>query len=297
MYEYNPETAASYQNLDGVMVKPPQRLTAQFLLSNKLPVFVLTAIPPQSVLTFTIKQSGGLPGSPLRINRSKLPFNVTKEVPADTLRNGGKDVWGAVDKGMLVLVWPADAEKMLGSNAKSDEADRQKVSKWSSLNTEKSEAVKENERILKAQKKAEEDAALEQETNEETADPVNARVMDIMARVTAGELKLDKAVAEFDDLSDILVERDYQYAILNTKSGKLREWLQAALAKGVTPTPVKKPKKKAEEDAPVRTGKKSAKASTTENVFDDSEPEMTEEEKEAEALAEAQARQRQRLNG
>lgn len=288
-YEYDHTTAAPYSNLDGALIKAPPRLTEQFLLANKLPVWVLTAIPPQSLLTFTIKQGGGLPGSALRIPRSKLPFCVTQAVSPDTLRNGGRDIWAAIEKGMLVLVWPTDAEAMRGT-VKSDEDDRAKISKWSSLNAEKSPEVRENERILKAQKVAEANVVQEQE--QEQSDPVNARVMDITARVQAGELKLDKAIAEFDDLSDIMVERDYSYAIANAKGGKLREWLQAQLAKGVAPTPVKK-KKKGSGSAPE--GKKAKRDSG--GVFDDAEPEMTDEEREAEAQAEAEARSRQRPYG
>jgi hypothetical protein len=290
MYEYNSETALPYKNLDGALVEPPARLTQQYLLSNKLPVNVLTAVPPQSVMTFTIKQGGGLPGAPLRINRSKVPTCVTDQFSHDVLRSGGRDIWNSIDKGMLVLVWPSDADTMRGSSQNA-ESERQKISKWSSLNTEKSKDVLENERIIKAAQA--ELVNAEQEQQDEQGDPVNARIMDIMSRVQAGEVKLDKAVRELDDLADVLTERDYQYAVANAKAGKLREWLQAALANFIEanpPTPKKKVAKK-----PNLTAKRPVTKAGGNDVFDDNEPEMTDEEREVEAQAEMAARQRQKI--
>lgn len=293
MYEYDPENAEAYTNTDGVSVEPPPRLTHQFLLNNKLPVYVLTAIPPQSLLTFTIKQGGGLPGTALRVPRSKFPFNITQEIPPEVLRNGGRDVWAAVDKSMLVLVWPGDAEKM-NVGRKSDENERNKISKWSTQNVQKSKEVMENERILRQARVAAENA--ESEEAAEQSDPVNARVMDVVSRVGSGEVKLDKAIEEFDDLSEVMTERDFQYAITNVKGGKLREWLQAKLASGAVATAPKKTKKKGMA-ADVELPAKKAKKAKVENVFDDQEPEMTDEEREAEKEAEAMARQRQRPYG
>lgn len=301
-YQYSQDTAEACRNADGVDIDPPARLTYQFLLNNKLPVWVLTAIPPQSLLTFTIKQGGGMPGQALRIPRSKYPFNVTQDTPPDILRNGGKDVWGAIDKGMLVLVWPSDAEKMNESRP-NNEGERNKISKWSTQQATKSKELMENEKILRQAKVAQENAEAEQAAEQQ--DPVNARVMDIVSRVQAGEVKLDKATEEFDDLSEAMTERDYQYAIANVKGGKLREWLQAQLAKGVV-APAKKPKKAKPaaaaaaddgDESPVPKKPKAAAGKKTHDVFDDSEPEMTDEEREEEAAAEAAARQRQRPYG
>lgn len=286
-YEYHHENAETYKNVDGQDIDPPKRLSYQFLLANKLPIYVLTAIPPQSIMTFTIKQNNGLPGSALRIPRSKLPFCVTSETSIETLRSGGRDIWAAIDKGMLVLVWPSDAERMLGSSTKSDEAVRSKLSRFSTLNAEKSPELQENERIRREAKIAAQNAEAEQEAEQE--EPVNARVLDIVGRVSAGDVKLDKAIAEFENLVDIMNERDFAYAISNAKGGKLREWLQTQLAKGAAPAPKKVKKDK----------KVSAKRGDDgHDVFGDTDDaEMTDEQRAAEARAEAEARQRQRING
>jgi hypothetical protein len=290
MYSYEHSKAAPCRNLDGVTIKPPARLSAQFLMQNKLPIWVVTAIPPQSILTFTIKQGGGLPGQALRLQRSKLPQCITAEYPHEALAKGGRDIWNAIDKGMLVLVWPSDAEQLVGG--KQAETERVQVSKWSALNAEKSPEIKEHERIIRQAKDAEKNAQLEADGDDEEHEIVNARVMDIVARSKAGEVKLDKAIAEFDDMGEIMTKRDYAYAIANVRGGKLREWLQGALAKGAAPDKPKKVKKSTDD---LVKGKKPARDDN--GVFDDSEPEMTDEEKEAEALAEMEARQRQRIGG
>lgn len=284
-YEYDHENASPYKNVDGQTVEPPKRLNYQFLLANKLPIYVLTAIPPQSVLTFTIKQNNGLPGSALRIPRSKVPFCVTSETSIETLRSGGRDIWSAIEKGMLVLVWPSDAENMLGTPTQAEEQTRTRLSRFSTLNAEKSPELLANERIRREAKIAAQNAEAEQEAEQE--EPINARVLDITGRVMAGDVKLDKAIVEFENILDVMNERDFAYAITNAKGGKLREWLQTQLAKGAAPAPKKAKKEE----------KKKAKARDTGSVFDDNEPDMTDEEREAEARAEAEARQRQRING
>ena len=276
MYSYDQAKAAPAKNLDNILIKPPSRLTSQFVMQNRLPVYVITAIPPQSNVTLTIRSGTGASGEPLRINRNKLPKRVV--FSHEALQKGGRDLWSAIDKGMLVLVWPSDAEKLL--QGKDEIVERQKVSQWSSLNVEKSEAVKSHERNVRDAKAAEE--AVELESDQETQEPINARVMDIVSRSKAGEVKLDKAVTEFEDLSETMTERDYQYAIANVRGGKLREWLQGALAKGAQPNPAPKAKK-----IKVKAASDDVRG----------EAEMTDEEREQEAIAEAEARARQRLHG
>lgn len=295
-YEYDASSAEPYRNVEGAVIDPPARLTPQFLLVNKLPVYVKTTMPPQSNITLTIKQGGGLPGQPLRIERSKYPFCVTEQVAHETLRSGGRDLWGAIDKGMLVLVWPADAEAMLESRKRSGDGDRQRLSKWSALNAQKSPEVAENERIMRQAKMEQENADVEAAAEQQ--DPVNGRVMDLVSRVAAGEVKLERALDEFETLAEVMEERDFNYAIANLKGGKLREWLQAQLAQMMS-TQKKSKKKNKQKSVEQLSAKQPVKKVATDEggVFDDSEPEMTEEEAEAEALAEAAARQRQRVNG
>ncbi len=280
MYEYNQETALPTKNIEGVDVRPPENLTYQFFLQNKLPIWLLnTSAPPMSNIVMTIRQQGQ-PGTGVKLERSKAPQEVM--VPHDQLRTGGRELWTLIQNGVLLLVWPSDAAKMLGG--KVGEQQRKKLSKFSALNAEQSPEMVERARLHKEAQDAQLEAEAEQA---DTANPVNARVMDVVARNVAGELKFDAASAEFDMLEDLLTEHDYSYAITNVKSGKLREWLQTKLA-AFKSAETKKPGKKP-------ATKKARATGGVPSILDNEEPEMTPEEKEIELQEEAKARAKQRI--
>ena len=243
MYEYDPKTAVPYLNSNGVLVKPPQRLTHQYLLEHRLPLYVLATFAPQAHYTLTIRRGAGQASTALRIPRSKVPYCVTDQVSAKLLRENGQDLWAGLSKGVLVLVWPSDAERM-GTNMAAAEQQRTQLSRWSTLNTTKSKEMMVLEQtIVEAQ-----DATrmLETEVSDDTQNPINARVMDIVSRSVAGEVKLDQAIREFSEMEDTLTDHDLSYAIANVRGGKLRGWLQGRLATAVKTKPTK-PKTKATE--------------------------------------------------
>jgi len=302
-YVYNQLKAKPVKNLDGVMVQPPRTLSYQFIVTNKLPLWVLTAIPPHSSYTLTIKKPNG-PGEAVRIRRELFPQCITDDfnVAWEDLARGGQQFHVAFEKGMLILVWPSDGEALSNSSGAKANRRRQEVSKYSTLNANMPTEFANRERNIQAFQDMEK--VDESDPDEDAGPPVNARLMDLVSRVLASEVKVGKAADEFEDMLEILTERDYTYAIANLPPGKLREWVQGLFAQdsarlhaeAEAEAAERKSKKLAEAKAAAAAARK-AKAEEGDdkfNVFDDA-PEMTEEEAALEAAAAAEGRLRQRL--
>jgi hypothetical protein len=248
VYQYNPQTAQPAANMDGQYVDPPAALTRHFLLQNKLPVWVVMATRPTGNMAIAIRPPEGGKSFLLKIPKTKLPVNVSDQLSLTKLRESATDFWDVVQRGGLQLVWPADAEAMLGQDGGHERA-RVKLSEFSVLNPTTSPRV---EAIEKAQEFGQ---GVPQTSNEENilAD-VQPRVVDTALRVEAGDMKAEEAIKIYQEL-DGMSERDLAFALGKAKPGKLRDWLQAKLAGGLkqpvpaqTPVPVAvptgKPRKK-----------------------------------------------------
>jgi len=272
-YSYDQAKAKPARNYEGVDVAPPSRLDHQFLVANKLPIFVLNKTRPMGSITLTMKLSTGASVA-VRIPRDKAPFNVTEEVPHSDIARGGRDLWLSIQKKVLQLVWPSDAEALSGGRF-SNGADEASTSVWSSTGKETDQT--------KSTQAAVEVAAQDPNGGTEEEVSVHPKIMDVTARVESGELKVEAAIREYDLLSEEVSDRDLSYAIAHVKPGKLREWLQGKLAevasKGQTSL------------AQVGTA-----ASTLPNTkWDEGDEDMTEAEKAAEKIRAQKAATRQKI--
>ncbi len=279
-YRYNQKTAKPYVSPDGREVAPPPVLTHDFLIRNDIPIWVLIATQPLGMMTLTIKSTTG-DYMALRIPKSKRPFCVTDQIASADLARGGRDLWTAIQKQALLLVWPTDAEAMGGS---SYEADQIMVSKWSAASAaqvnEVAEAVAQDMEAESAR------SQLVDKADEEENGQIHPKVMDITARVVAKEIKPDRAIEEYDTILDEITERDLKYAVANVSAGKLREWLQKQLAAASQQAAA----------APAKKKKVASPYGQSESVFDADESDMTPEERAAERLRAAQAQAKQKLN-
>ena len=272
-YTYVQSKAKPSRNYEGIEIAPPTRLDHQFMVANKLPILVLNNTRPMGAITLTMKLSTGA-SIPLRIPRDKAPFNVTDEIPHSDISRGGRDLWLSLQKKVLTLVWPSDAQDLFGGRV-SNGVDVTQTSVWANGGKE-TEAVKDT--IL-----AQNTAAQDPNGGVEEAVSVHPKVMDITARAVSGELKAEAAIREYDLVSEEVSDRDLSYAIAEVKAGKLREWLQAKLAEISAK------------------GQKSvatvgANPSTLPNkTWDDDDSDMTPEEKAAEAIRAQKAATRQKI--
>lgn len=268
-YRYNPKTAKPYVTPDGREIAPPPVLTHDYLIRNEIPLWVLINTQPLGMMTLTIKSTTG-DYMGLRIPKSKRPFCVTDQIASQDLARGGRDLWTAIQKQALVLVWPTDAVDMGGG---SGEADQIMVSKWSAASAAAANEVVEAVKMDTVAESARSGVGGEGADEEEVQ--VHPKVMDITARVVAKEIKPDRAIEEYDTILEEVTDRDLKYAVANVTSGKLREWLQAKLASAV-----KAEKKKAKKASVVA----SPYGNQKDSVFDDDESDMTPEEREAERM-------------
>lgn len=242
MYHYDQQSAEPAINLDGVTVQPPPVLTRHFLMNNKLPVYVVMTTRPTGNMAIAIRPPEGGKSFLLKIPRTKLPVNVTDQMSHDRLRSSANDFWEVVSRGALQLVWPSDAENMLAVDGGGERA-RVKLSEFSSLNplpSPRADAIEKAQEFGKGAPQANEESVLSE---------VQPRVVDTALRAEAGDLKVEEAIKIYNDEVEDMTERDLAFALGKAKPGKLRDWLQAQLAKRAgheaqVPVPANRSKKR-----------------------------------------------------
>ena len=142
MYVYSQQKARPISNLDGVEIKPPAMLTFNFLLTNRLPVWLANNTRPKGKVILQMTLPNGRT-RPIFIERTNLPVCVTDEVGQEMVENGSQDMRTYINKGILTLVWPSDATDIIGTTDAQEELSRLRNSEFSANNTFVSQRVEE----------------------------------------------------------------------------------------------------------------------------------------------------------
>ena len=272
MYIYNQHKSKSTINLDGAEVKPPASLSFNYLTTNRLPVWIINNTRPKGKVILQMTLPNGKT-KPVFVERTNLPVCVTDEVGQEMVENGSQDLRAYINKGILSLMWPADALEVVGTTEAQEEIARLRSSEFSANSTFVSQRVDDMNKITPTG-----DTTLQ--AGSVLANEISPRIMDFVARFNSNDVQVKDAVGELKVMEDELTGKDLSYVIANIPNGKAKKYAQNLLANRQT-----------QPAAPsnVPTGKN--------NEYDirSDDNDLTPEERAAEAARAATARQFQKI--
>ncbi len=228
-YTYDKSKARPVKNLEGKTVAPPDVLDKNYLLANKIPIWVYWNMNLKHArYTFSIGE--GNRGFEIKdADSSQLPYCVTNTVPFKHFVNGMTDFWDTIENQNFILVWPSDVPEAAKKTSS------KKASRFAM--TDDGEASEEAQRLSKLQ----DEVALDRErlsvlaegnTDSDVVldDQINDRLMSIVASLTAEDIKHDEAIKQIMHIEDDLTKKDLSWAVAKT-SGKTCTYLKGSLAK------------------------------------------------------------------
>jgi hypothetical protein len=244
----------------------PDHLDLDWLIENKLPVYVRNTTRPRGQIAINFVQVNGR-SKVIKIPRTSLPIHLSRQVSGETIAVSD-DLRQCIMKGVIELIRPDLAYAELLDPENAHEIQALQLSDFSSKNAFMSPRVSDMQKSIDGKVDANSPSLepLGVETN-----VLNPRVMSMVEKLINGDMSIKAAMSELKILEPELKDTDCSYMITNGPEGQIRTYVQKILAK-IRGTQVK--------------------ASTIE---DDAAPEMTPEEAAKEAAREAAARSHQRV--
>ncbi len=205
--------------------KWPSRLTLEWLVENKMPIYVRNITRPRGQLAVNFpKVHGGVKVE--KIPRTHLPVRLNDRMSYDTIL-AADDLRQCIYKGVLDLVRPDVAWKELQDPSNQEETDRMQLSAFSARNTFVSERVQDMEKTVenRVDPNAPSLSPLGIETN-----IINPRIMRFVEQLKNGDISIKAAISELKTMETELTDKDCSYIIANGPDGQIRSHVQKVLA-------------------------------------------------------------------
>lgn len=245
----------------------PRLLEIDWLIDNKLPVYVRNITRPRGQIAVNFMQANGR-AKVVKIPRTSLPIHLNRQLSNETIA-GSDDLRQCISKGVLEIVRPDAAYDELQDPENANEIQTLQLSDFSAKNAFMSPRVAD---MQKAQdNKVDANAPTLEPLGVET-NVLNPRVMSMVEKLANGDMSIKAALSELKILEPELKDTDCSYIISNGPDGQIRSYVQKILAT-------------------IRG--RQVKSESVE--VDGDEPVMTPEEKVKEAQREAAARAHQRV--
>jgi len=179
------------------------------LLDDGKPIYVLNNSNPRGVLVISLVHPTTGNVTPIKIPVTWVPICVTDHVPPEQLRSS-LDFRGYLRKGIIKLVDPDKAEKILSSKEAKDELERINKSEFA-------DGFDVSVRAMGSDK----DAATE----------VNPKVMDIVLRLESQDISANDALNQLKSIYTTLTKQDLAYIAQNATTESIAQWAEKMLTK------------------------------------------------------------------
>lgn len=204
----------------------PPTLTLEWLVDNKLPVFVRNTTRPRGQIAVNFPGPHGRV-KVIKIPRTHLPIHLNAQMSYETIITSD-DLRQCIFKGVIDLVRPDLAWTELQDPDNQVETDRMQLSQFSAKQAFVSKRVQDMEKTV--DNRVDPSAPQLQTLGVETQ-VINPRIMRFVERMRAGDLPIKEAIGELKTMASELQATDCSYIIANGPHGQVRNYVQKVLAK------------------------------------------------------------------
>ena len=177
------------------------------LLDDNKPIYVLNNSNPRGILVISLVHPTTGNVTPIKIPVTWVPICVTDHVPPEQLRDS-LDFRGYLRKGIIKLVDPDKAEKILASK----------------------EAKEELERINKSEFADRFDVSVKAMGSNDASSEINPKVMDIVLRLESQDITANDALNQLKSIYTTLSKQDLAYIAQNATES-IAKWAERMLTK------------------------------------------------------------------
>lgn len=205
--------------------KWPAHLTLEWLLREKLPIYVRNTTRPRGQLGVNFPNLHGSGMKTEKIPRTHLPVELTGKLSPETI-GASNDLRAMLQKGVLDLVRPDLAWKELQDPENAAETDRLQLSAFSAKNAFLSRRVQDMQQTV--DERVDPNSPI-QPLGIETSE-VTARILRFVEQLKTGDLSIKAAISELKTMEGELTDRDCSYIVANGPGGQIKSYVQKILA-------------------------------------------------------------------